>query len=516
MKTLLRISLAGLAFASLVNSASAQGTKADNTTALNLSGSWVGGTFPNSGTLMIVDSTLTTARTAALGGNLSVLGITASSANTLQVNNTGGATLTIGTSGINSSGAGALTFNNATSLGGNITLANTATGILSLSHLTLTTNQTWALGSTSTNNRITLTGTLTTGGNTLNVSANNGNFGILNFASTGITLGSEVTIGTMANVYVQGGANITFNGTNNTNSGFAMFGNNAVANIASMGNLTGASSIGKGNATVNGGSTLTYTGNNALSDKGFIRINAGATANSNSTIQVQTSGQTLSMSGNLTSTGVSGGWILGGAGNLTLSGVINNATSTTVTKQDAGTLTLSGAAANTYAGATTVSAGTMIVSGGGLTATSGITVSGGALELGASDVLNNAATMTLSGGTFKTVGFNESLGALTLTNALTSTLDFGSGTSVLLFDSITNNTGHLNIINWTTGSGESLRFTSNANLSASSFTVNGGAATILDNHLVTGYYEVVPEPATWALLAFSLTTVMVLRRRRKS
>ena len=47
------------------------------------------------------------------------------------------------------------------------------------------------------------------------------------------------------------------------------------------------------------------------------------------------------------------------------------------------------------------------------------------------------------------------------------------------------------------------------------FTVNGGAAAILDNHLVTGYYEVVPEPATWALLAFSLTTVMVLRRRRR-
>jgi hypothetical protein len=26
----------------------------------------------------------------------------------------------------------------------------------------------------------------------------------------------------------------------------------------------------------------------------------------------------------------------------------------------------------------------------------------------------------------------------------------------------------------------------------------------------------VPEPSTWALLAFSLTTVMILRRRRQS
>jgi len=30
------------------------------------------------------------------------------------------------------------------------------------------------------------------------------------------------------------------------------------------------------------------------------------------------------------------------------------------------------------------------------------------------------------------------------------------------------------------------------------------------------YLEVVPEPATWALLAFSLTTVVVLRRRRNT
>jgi hypothetical protein len=32
--------------------------------------------------------------------------------------------------------------------------------------------------------------------------------------------------------------------------------------------------------------------------------------------------------------------------------------------------------------------------------------------------------------------------------------------------------------------------------------------------IATGDLTVVPEPATWGLLAFSLTTVMVLRRRR--
>ena len=37
-----------------------------------------------------------------------------------------------------------------------------------------------------------------------------------------------------------------------------------------------------------------------------------------------------------------------------------------------------------------------------------------------------------------------------------------------------------------------------------------------DNFNVTGDVAAIPEPATWALLAFSLTTVMVLRRRRNS
>jgi len=42
----------------------------------------------------------------------------------------------------------------------------------------------------------------------------------------------------------------------------------------------------------------------------------------------------------------------------------------------------------------------------------------------------------------------------------------------------------------------------------------GGSVWAVINH--NSDYAVVPEPATWALLAFSLTTVMVLRRRRQN
>jgi hypothetical protein len=49
-------------------------------------------------------------------------------------------------------------------------------------------------------------------------------------------------------------------------------------------------------------------------------------------------------------------------------------------------------------------------------------------------------------------------------------------------------------------------------LSQINFSGYSNGATILS----TGEIVAVPEPATWALLAFSLTVVTVLRRRRNS
>ena len=47
------------------------------------------------------------------------------------------------------------------------------------------------------------------------------------------------------------------------------------------------------------------------------------------------------------------------------------------------------------------------------------------------------------------------------------------------------------------------------------FTYNNGHQKMTFNE-ADGTLNIVPEPTTWALLAFSLTTVMVLRRRRNS
>jgi autotransporter-associated beta strand protein len=296
---------------------------------------------------------------------------------------------------------------------------------------------------------------------------------------TSSNLGAPTTVagGTIEIGWSTTSGQLTYTGTGETTDRVVRFGSIS-------------SSIGTGT----GGATLDQSGSNLLkftsnfANPGF----AGKDERKTLTLQGSTAG-TGEISGTITDS------VAGNAGQL----------ATSVTKAGTGTWTLSGA--NTYTGATTVSAGTLLISGT-LAGTSGVTVSGGTLQLGAAERINNSATLTLSGGALNVGGFSETLGALALTNATASSLDFASGASILLFSGITSDTGTLAITNWTSGS-DSLRFTSNANLLASSFTVNGGAATILNQG---GYFEVVPEPATWALLAFSLTTVMVLRRRRMS
>jgi hypothetical protein len=77
----------------------------------------------------------------------------------------------------------------------------------------------------------------------------------------------------------------------------------------------------------------------------------------------------------------------------------------------------------------------------------------GTLRLGAADRIANASNLVLSGGTFSTGGFNETLGTLGL--ATTSTLDLGNGASSLHFaDShllAPNWAGLLTVANWTNG-----------------------------------------------------------------
>lgn len=198
-----------------------------------------------------------------------------------------------------------------------------------------------------------------------------------------------------------------------------------------------------------------------------------------------------------------------------------------LTKLGQGDLTLTGA--STFTGATVINAGSLTLDSGKATTprlagTSGIVMNnGGSLVLAqngsatSTDRINDAATVTLAGGTLNLGGLSEGaagtngVGALTLT--ATSTLDFGaSGTNNLIqFAGVGAHTAgaQLQVAEWegTNGSpngadrllfaGSSSAFTTLYSQSDVSF--NGVVGYGVQNY--AGYYEVfgvvdVPEPTT--------------------
>jgi autotransporter-associated beta strand protein len=204
---------------------------------------------------------------------------------------------------------------------------------------------------------------------------------------------------------------------------------------------------------------------------------------------------------------------------------------------------------NTYTGTTTVDTGTLGITNsnsaasGRISGTSNITVnSGGTLMLAGSgawtDRINDSATMTLNGGKFNTGGLSEhgatnntaGIGALTLQS--TSTINMGSGNSIIAFanSSAQTWTGTLSIFNWSgapAGGGTDQLYFGNDNTGLTTsqlgeiniYSDNGttllGAAMILaDGEIVP-----VPEPATWFIGALLVTATVGMslhriRRRR--
>ena len=260
----------------------------------------------------------------------------------------------------------------------------------------------------------------------------------------------------------------------------------------------------------------------------------------------------------------------GGAGGLEInkSYTYTSADGVNSTQTPTGTVELSRAAGNSYTGGTTVTAGTLIISNtsGSATGTAGVTVASGAtlggtgriaptvagginvsgvLAPGAGGIgtltidLTSATSGTvamLSGSSFKFYlgTANASIGTiaagssslLTLSGAAAS--DFAFTANDIDFLSTGTGTGYyklfdtsLDATTWTGLTFDGTTGLVSAGLTASNFT---GGATAKFYVGTTGnggnvgdiYLNVVPEPATWALLAFSLTTVMVLRRRRIS
>ncbi len=271
-----------------------------------------------------------------------------------------------------------------------------------------------------------------------------------------------------------------------------------------------------------------------------------ANATQNATIQLSNFGaafsKTLKLSADTGSTFTVNGAMTTSNGTDTLN----------VQKIGAGTVKLNSASGSSYTGTTTVTTGTLLInntSGSG-TGTGAVTVDGG--TLGGSGSFTGALTVN-AGGTLAPGASIESLGSGAL--ALNTGSTFGyevdsgvvgadlqrvtgnlslSGTVTLTLTNLSvgtfANATKFTLINYTGTWNNGLFTYDNVSLAnGATFSFNGqnwridydassGGSNFSSEYLGGSYVNitVVPEPATWALLAFSLTTVMILRRRKNN
>lgn len=296
---------------------------------------------------------------------------------------------------------------------------------------------------------------------------------------------SGIQTGTAGLVTINGGSGLVYFGNiASTYSGGTVINSGQIA-LGGSGGGTG-DFFGTGSLTINGGSF--GAGNStarAVTGISSLILNASFTTSSSSTaaytfsapVNLGATGTDMTRTFNIASTGASQ--------NVTMNGVISDGTNgftTGLTKTGSKTLTLGGA--NTYTGTTTVSAGTLV-----LAATAELRFVIG--STGVNNQLLGSGTATLDGN-FR----------FDLTSAGTT---IGNSWSIVDVNTLIETFGGT--------------FTALSTLG--SFTNNSGVWSISENSVTyefsqaTGVLSVVPEPATWALLTISLTTVMIFRRRRK-
>jgi len=179
------------------------------------------------------------------------------------------------------------------------------------------------------------------------------------------------------------------------------------------------------------------------------------------------SGNTLVIGGNVTGTTANSyGLTINGSGNTSFGGVISDpATSgaTSLTKNGSGILTLSNA--NTYTGATTISAGTLVLTGS-LSSSTALALTGGTFKLGSPTLTQTVSSLSLSGGSTIVVQLQNtgsSIGKINDTGAFTGsgqtlevdlvggTSNFTVGQSFIIFTGTKPGTGTFSTFNLPAG-----------------------------------------------------------------
>ena len=477
-------------------------------------GSYVVNSNSTASTLTIGDNGTSSTFAGVIQDTVGTVAVANDATGAVYANNTGGTTAIVKTgSGTltlsgNNSYSGGTTLNNGTlAISGSGKLGSTG-GSLNVAGGTLDLG-----GTTQTVGAVTINSTLQNG--TLSGTSFDGQNGTVSAALSGSGALAKTTTGTLT---LSG--NSSYSGGTTVSAGSLVVGNN---NALGSGNVTLNSSNGTNSGVYRSSLTLsgvtvtgkTVTMNSTTNRAGLVATGAGGgTWNGTVTLSGSTSGNgnseftNVSGNGPLTVLGTvngsftSGGLTLRGDNAFSVLGATVSIGSTPITKTDPGTwkITSSG---NTW-GTTTVSMGTLVI--------------------GASDALPTTSNLSMAAPTKLDLGGSYSLGgSRTGTLSLTgnATIDFGTaGTaqSLVFGDSHSASWGSftLTINNWQQGT-DILRFgTTSAGLTSgqlANINFTGYTGAQIDS---SGYVTAVPEPATWALLAFSLTTVVVLRRRKSA
>ncbi len=356
------------------------------------------------------------------------------------------------------------------------------------------------------------------------------------FANLGVTGGTvDGIISGNLNVTQRGTGTMTLNGANTFAGSTAITG--GTMTVGASGKL-GAGDLTISNTNTGAGTAVVANLNSSQSVGSLNGTISTPTSGTNTVTTNLAVGTTLTVN-----QGVNGTYagVLAGSGNFTKTG--------------SATLALTGA--NTNTGTTTVSSGTLLVNGSmnlgsTISVTSGGTLGGSGTVNGIVTVANGGTLspgnspglpvftddlLFQSGSTFKfeliantESGRGTNYDGVDLTGAGSLlTIDAGAGanlvfnsagSTVLWSDSFWNSSHSWLLFDNTNapvlGSPTNIFDSLSVGLDSGGFSTAGAFSFSKDlSGDIFLNYSMVPEPSTWALLAFSLTTVIVLRRRKK-